>query len=434
MRAVPGFFEVDALPALRSTIRHLYADVFWFGVLAGSLMAFLSIYASRIGASGFQIGLLSAGPGMINLLISMPAGRWLEGRPLVRMTYRSSVLHRLLYLAMIPLPWLANESWQVWGIILISLIMAVPGTLLAIAFNAMFAEVIPAEKRAEVVGRRNALVAISMTATTLLCGLILDRLVFPWSYQIVFAIGAAGALLSSYHLGQLQPLPKDKVRRVNRLLNDFARPGLMRFADAFRRPVGLRYLALSGNKSLLRLELLRSSFGPYLGAMLFFYTVQYVPIPLFPLFFVRNLNLSDGFISWGSALFHLMMLLASMYLVRLSARFSHRQLMVSGAFLYCLYPLLMGQAHDARLFLVASVLGGGVWALTNGGLVNRLMERVPEADRPGHMALHNIALNLGILAGSLIGPLLADWFGLREAILLGSGLRFLGGLLLLVWG
>ena len=31
---------------------------------------------------------------------------------------------------------------------------------------------------------------------------------------------------------------------------------------------------------------------------------------------------------------------------------------------------------------------------------------VGEDDRPGHMALHNLALNLGILIGSLLGPIL----------------------------
>jgi len=31
----------------------------WFGVLSGSSMAFLAIYAARLGASGFEIGMLA---------------------------------------------------------------------------------------------------------------------------------------------------------------------------------------------------------------------------------------------------------------------------------------------------------------------------------------------------------------------------------------
>jgi predicted MFS family arabinose efflux permease len=62
------------------------------------------------------------------------------------------------------------------------------------------------------------------------------------------------------------------------------------------------------------------------------------------------------------------------------------------------------------------------------------MERVPEDDRPAHMALHNLALNLGILSGSALGPLLGNWIGLRETLLLAAGLRFLGGIALGLWG
>jgi predicted MFS family arabinose efflux permease len=80
------------------------------------------------------------------------------------------------------------------------------------------------------------------------------------------------------------------------------------------------------------------------------------------------------------------------------------------------------------------VVGGVVWGLTSGGLVTRLMERVPAGDRPAHMALHNLALNLGILGGSLLGPVLGDWLGLRSALAASGALRILAGVLLAVWG
>jgi predicted MFS family arabinose efflux permease len=66
--------------------------------------------------------------------------------------------------------------------------------------------------------------------------------------------------------------------------------------------------------------------------------------------------------------------------------------------------------------------------VVNAALLNRLLERVPEDDRPAHMALHNIALNLGILGGSLLGPLLGSWAGLRPTLLLAAGLRVISGI------
>jgi predicted MFS family arabinose efflux permease len=127
-------------------------------------------------------------------------------------------------------------------------------------------------------------------------------------------------------------------------------------------------------------------------------------------------------------------MLASLQLSNLSARFSHRWVLAAGALLFGHYPLLIGLAQDATLYWAASVGGGLVWALLGGGLINRLMERVPEDDRPAHMTLHNLVLNLGILAGSFTGPLLAEWFGLRETMFISAGLRLVGGILLVVWG
>lgn len=412
----------------RSNFWHLYADVFWFGVLAGSLMAFLAVYAARQGASGFQLGLLNAGPGMVNLVLSLPAGRWLEGRSNVRVTYWTSLAGRLGYLVLVPLPALLGAQAQIWIIILVTLLISIPSTVLAIAFNAMFADLVSPEWRATVVGRRNALLAVSMIITSLACGQILDRLTFPGNYQLVFALGVLGAMMSSFHLGRLRSygaVPE----RVGKPIMDFARPGLLRFLDTFRMPAGLRYLTRSEGKPLLRLDLLRSSFGLFMLAYLVFYTFQYLPIPVFPIFFVRELKLSDGQISLGSALFFLTMMLTSFQVTALTNRLQHRGVLILGAFLYGLYPLVNTLARGVGLYMVASLIGGVMWALTNAGLLNRLMERVPEDDRPAHMAIHNLVLNFGILAGSLGGPLLVEWLGMREMLWLSAGLRFLAAII-----
>lgn len=391
---------------LRLNFSHLYWDIFWYGVLAGSTIAFLNVYAARLGATSLQIGLLTAGPAVTNLIISLPAGRWLERRSLIRVSFSSSVWQRAGYVAMIALPWLLPADGQVWALQLIILLISVPGTLLAIAFNAMFAEIVPSEWRGQVVGRRNALLALSITGTSLLCGQLLDRIAFPLNYQVVFCLGVVGAALSSYHL--------DRLRAVS----------------SFPRPPARTEKA----KSLLRLDLLLGPFGPLLAAYLLFYTFQYIPTPLFPLAWVRELHLSDGAISLGNALFYVSMLLASTRIGQASARWGHHRMLIVGAFTFCSYPLFTGLARDAGLFWVASVTGGFAWAFANAGLVNRLMERVPPDDLPAHMALHNLALNLGILGGSLVGPVLGDWMGLRQALLIAAALRALSGLLLGLWG
>jgi MFS family permease len=425
-------YKLPPTEELRKNFQHLYADIAWYGILAGSSMAFLAVYAARAGANTFQVGLLTAAPGFVNLLFSLPAGRWLEGQPVIRVAYLFSIWHRLGYLALVPLPWVLEEGYQVWGLILIALYMSLPGTVLAIAFNAMFADVVPPEWRAQVVGRRNALLAVSMTLSALTSGQILDRVSFPVNYQIIFFLGGLGAIMSSYHLGKLLP-PQEKPKRVGKPLGELATPGFIRTREAIRQ-AGLRYLTRAKGQRILRLDLLRGPFGRFLIAYLAFYTFQYLALPVFPLFYVNELGLSDGEISLGNALFFALVTYVSLRLSRLATRYGYHGIAVRGGIILGGYPLLLFLAQDAYLFWVASLVGGLSVGLLNGGLVNRLMERVPEGDRPAHMALHNLVMNLGILAGSLSGPLLADWIGLRPMLLASSGLRMLGGFFLLIWG
>jgi predicted MFS family arabinose efflux permease len=119
---------------------------------------------------------------------------------------------------------------------------------------------------------------------------------------------------------------------------------------------------------------------------------------------------------------------------RLSNRLGHHRLLAFSALCFGQYPLLIGLAQGAGLYWVASLLGGVIYALLTASLINRLMQVVPEGERPAYMALHNLVLNLGILAGSLTGPVLSNWLGLQHTLLVGSGLRLVAGLLLMLWG
>jgi MFS family permease len=75
-----------------------------------------------------------------------------------------------------------------------------------------------------------------------------------------------------------------------------------------------------------------------------------------------------------------------------------------------------------------------VWALLSGALVNRLLEVAPENDRPTHFAFYNLALNIATLSSTMLGPLLADVTGLREAIFIVFLLRVGSGFALGRWG
>jgi MFS family permease len=402
---------------LRWNLRHLYWDVFWFGILAGSTLAFQSVYAARLGASGFQIGLLSAGPAVINLLFTLPSGRWLEGKSFIKVSFQSSILQRLGYVFLVALPWLfASEGGQVWGLIWTTLVMSVAGTVLAISFNALFAEVVPPEARAYAVGRRNILLAVSIAVATLVSGQILDWVSFPLNYQIVFLMGGAGAMMSSYHLGRLRkPEHNENIPTVEGKTNSH------KLVTAKRKP-------------LLRLDLLTGSFGIFMLSYLAFYTFQYFPVPLFPIAYVDSLHMTDGTIGIGTAIFYGAMMVASFRLGNVSARYGHRKVLIVSAAMFPIFPLFLGIAKGPVLYYLACLIGGGINAMLSGAIINRLMEKVPSDDRPAHMAVHNLALNLGILGGSLLGPASAHFFGVQPSLIVGAGLRLLAAAFFWLWG
>lgn len=168
MYFIRRFFFPPSIPAeYRSNFLHLYMDIGWFGILSGSSVNFLSVYATRLGATGFQIGLLSSMAAAISLMLAIPAGRWLESQNITKAVFRTSVWSRLGYLLWVPLPWLFNEQGQVWALILIALLMAVPITPLSVGFNALFAAAVPPQWRAHVAAMRNVAYAITFMLSSL---------------------------------------------------------------------------------------------------------------------------------------------------------------------------------------------------------------------------------------------------------------------------
>lgn len=420
----------------RPNFTHLYFDIAWFGVLNGSAMAFVAVYAARQGANAFQLGLLSAGPAIVNLMLALPAGRWLEKQSMGTAVFWAAVFHRIFYLLWVPLPALLAPQSQIWTFIGLILLMGIPGTALAVGFNALFADAVPPRWRGHVAGTRNALFAITSTATTLLCGQILTRFPFPMGYQIVFGIGFLGAALSSFHLWFVRPFPDGKVLpRVGRGLGDLARPGIIRMiGDGLRPGVGLRFLARSRGVHLLRGEILGGRVGKMMIVLFAFHLAQYLPVSLFPLCMVEKLHLSDQEISAGTAAFYATVLVGSTQLARLSQRLGYQRVTAIGAMLISSYPALLALSQGLGLFLVASFVGGVGWALASGALNNYVLERAPQNARAAYLAWYNVTLNAAILLGSLSGPLLAGKLGLSTALALFALFRFLAALSILRWG
>ncbi|MCB0041146.1 MAG: MFS transporter, partial [Caldilinea sp.] len=113
---------------------------------------------------------------------------------------------------------------------------------------------------------------------------------------------------------------------------------------------------------------------------------------------------------------------------RLSRRYGNHKLTVVGTGLLSTYPLLTAFMPSLFFYVITSIVGGLAWALAGGTLANYLLEKVPDNDRPAYLAWYNIALNLAIFIGVLLGPLLATIFNVQVALVLAFVFRLGGSL------
>ena len=391
----------------------------WFGILTGSAINFLNIYAARIGASGFQIGLLGAMPAVVSLFLSLPAGYWLQKQPVSKAVFWSAVLSRLGYFLWIPLPWLFGNQGQIWALTVITLVMGIPMCGLGVGFNALFAAAVPVEWRASVVGIRNVVQALTFIASSLGTGYLLDHLPFPSGYQVIFAIGAFSAAMSTLHLF-------------------FIRPKFTPAAPPLPVQGNIQVPEQASNRfgwsSSLRLDIWRTPFRKILLVLFGFHLTQYIVFPLFSLFTVNVLHLTDANIGLGTALFYLTVLLGSTQLSRLEHMVGHHKLTGWGVVGMCIYPLAMSISHTPLHYYLLSITGGFAWAMVAGAYANYLLEKIPDDDRPSHLAWYNIILNGAVLLGSLAGPLLAGFIGIGVALFVFGLMRLLAGIAILKWG
>jgi MFS family permease len=286
----------------------------------------------------------------------------------------------------------------------------------------MFAVAVPVSFRGYVAGVRNALFAVVSIVISLVCGQILIRVAFPANYQIVFALGFIGAMLSSLHLLLLdrklkaktnEPMPnlqmQQEQKKESRLL--ISRITLTRF----------QWPKLTDNKHYYLVM-----------ALLFvFHTAQYLAIPVFPVYWVNNMQLSDGIISIGNGLFFFSVFIGSTQISKLSYKYGNKLIVGIGMLMLALYPGIMAFGIGADVFFIASLVGGLAWSLVGGLLFNYILEKIPEVNRPSYLAIYNFVFYAAILIGSLSGPQIGRIISLPIALIVFAILRLGAGALLL---
>jgi MFS family permease len=408
-------FFSDVPKPLRANFIHLLADMGWIGVTNGTTLNFLGVYAARLGATAAQLGVYNAMPAITNILLTMPAGMFIQNRPVIRTNAMAVMVTRIFYLMFALLPFFVPPPLQIWAIIGVTLLMSIPATIVGILGNAFLGEAIPPGWRAQMIGNRNALLAFATMLIALVSGQILSHMSFPYGYQVIFFIGFLGSALSTAHVFLVRPVSK-------------IAPELAETTNGVSHPIP------TGRTGRLRLDILRSPFARVL-VLLFFCNLSIFTIsPIFPIYQVDVLRLTDPVISLGSAAFWMTYFLGSTQVGRISRRLSFQQMTGTGLLFVGLALAILTVSYRTELYLACQISSGIGWAIMSCGTINYLLNKSPADDRPAYLAWYNLVYNLAILLGSILGPVMSGWVGIQAAVVVFIFLRFLVGLSILRWG
>jgi MFS family permease len=390
-------------PQFRSNFIHLYFDVLWLGIFNGSTAVFLGIYVSRLGAEPFQVGLLTAAPALMNLLVTLPGTSLIRGRSTYPVMRWACLFTRLAYGLLIPLPALLEAPAQIWVVIATVFTLSIPGTIQAVVGNAWFAETVPMEWRGRVVGNRLAIMSVMTMLTSFAVGQMLKALPFSTGYQVVFALGFLGLMFSTLHVFLIRPTCPEPPAPVK-------------------------------SKDQIRLDVWAGPFKKVLLLMVAYQVAVYLPSPMFPLYQVNQLKLTDQAISLATSVFYIVHFLGSTQTGILSSRLGFKRLSGIGVVIAGCSTLLFMLSYRTWIYMLCQVVGGIGWSMVGGGMVNYLLERIPENDRQAHLAWYNLAINAAILGCGLLSPQIINLVGLVPGMGLAVAVRLLAGLAILRWG
>jgi len=383
---------------------NLYLDVTWFGVLSGITSTFVSVFAIRLGASNTLVGLLVSLPALINIFWLIPSARIIERqRRRLPIIVLAGFLQRLGYLLIALMPFVLRTHRPEALVALVALI-TLPTATVSVAFTSLIAEVVPADKRAQVISTRSVLVSTISTVTVLISGKLLDLLPFPFNYQLLFGAGFAASLVSLYYVSRIKVADAVVAEQQPRR----------------KAPLATR-LRRSVQQLMNQRDFVRFSVSAFV-----FYSGLYLPSALYAIYRVRNLGASDTWIGLLSMVQNAVTILTYFYWGRVASRKGNRLVLLISILGTVFFPVLTGLSPRIEPLLFASVIGGIFGSGFNLSFFNTLLEVCPQERRPSFVALNTTVINVAAFLAPLLGTSLAHFLDIRIALFIAGGVRLLG--------
>jgi predicted MFS family arabinose efflux permease len=385
--------------------RYVQIDAIGVGT-AVSASPFLPVFLTRLGATAVQVGLLTSMPGFTGLVLALWVGRFLQRqRNIVPWFSLSRLMVISAYALTGIVPFFVPDKLLIYVILFIWALATLPQTMVAVGFSVVMNAVSGPEGRYELMSRRWSILGITNAIAVAIAGQVLDKIGFHLNYQVVFIGLSFGGLLSYYFSSRIQipdtePVQASQHRSITSSLRDYYQ--------------------------LIQREPLFVSFTLKRFVYLFGMTLA---TPLFPLYFVRELNASDAWIGFLYTAQTAVLVVGYFFWTRLSRKRGSRFVLLSTTFSIALYPGLVALTNNQALVFILAGIAGIFQAGIDLVFFDELMRTIPARFSPTFVSLAQSITYLASILAPLVGTYVSDHIGLTGGLLMSTGIRFLGFLL-----
>ncbi len=386
-----------------------YVQIDGVGVSIANVAApFLPVFLARLGASNFQVGLLTSMPGVTGLILALLVGRFLQTRKNIVPWYS---LSRLMVISCYALTGiltfaLANE-YTVLATLAIWAFATLPQTALAVAFSVVMNAVAGPEGRYALLSRRWAIFGLTTVVMTFFVTRTIDLMEFPINYAVMF-LGLSFGGLISYYFSRKIALP-----------------------DQTRLTLGSSSSALESARNYVSLIRGAPAFTSFALKKFVYYSALMLSQPIMPLFLVREVHATDSQIGVITMSMNIVMLMGYSLWTFMSRKYGGRLVLLATTFGMILYPALTAATPQVSLIVVYAAIAGLFQAGLDLVFFDELMKTVPPEYSATFVSLVHSMQYLSAIFAPLLGTWLADTIGLGGALWVSAGLRLIGFLLFL---
>jgi Na+/melibiose symporter-like transporter len=380
--------------------RNTLIDAIGVGLTAG-VASFLSVFLVRLGATTFQVGLLTSMPALTGMLLSMPIGAFLARRTHIVPWFARSRFAVLLCYALTGLvPFLVPAVRQPQAIIAIWALATLPQTVVSVAFTVVMGSVAGPGGRLTLMSRRWTILGLTNAITVLVVGQLLKLFQFPLNYQVVFLGSAVGALISVIFSSSIK-LPPAPAPAQGQTFG-----GTLRDAGPTLRR-NRRFVNFTAGQFVYRIGLA-------------------LAVPLFPIYWVRVVGATDQAVSLINSTQTFAMMASYFLWTRVSQRRGQRLVLLATTFGLSFYPLLTALTHNPGPL----VLWAGLAGLFAGGVdlifFDILLGVCPSDQQASYVGMYQTTVFAAAFIGPLIGTAVSNHWGIAAALVFATVLRLAG--------